>query len=445
MDRDPDATVDGDLLGSEAGADAPGDAIRDKVSSGDAPLDEGPGLDKAPPQDKAIPPDTLLPPVSCNGLSGGTHSGTQTSGGRVRLSNSSFLGYYTSKICDAKYVASWTTLKPVPAGAYGKPLLSSSESGYADINANATGLVGLWHLDGNAGALGSGVKIADSSIKNHHGTTSNANNTGLALVAGKLGEALSCDGVDDYVEVPASVALKGFNTVTVQAWARASYSGNPPKYGRFVTLWESGDTLGSTFMLGHFTSGNAGFMAVPKVGPTADVFWPWLQTAGKWYHMVGVYDGTRVRLYINGAVYPDPQTSSGALQDRTGSLFFCQGGSSSPSPTYVFSGALDEIAIWKRALSADEIHGLQSRGAATLRYQVRACGTSTCNGVSFVGPDGTTSSYYSEAESNTPGPPVFKLTSIKSGRYFQWRAYFQRDNNKVDPQLVGISATAEVP
>jgi hypothetical protein len=73
---------------------------------------------------------------------------------------------------------------------------------------------------------------------------------------------------------------------------------------------------------------------------------------GQWTHFVATYDGTMTTLYLNGQVRaslasPDPQGSG------TGVLRF---GQSARTPDPALGGALDEIAVYDKALSSTSVH-----------------------------------------------------------------------------------------
>jgi len=71
---------------------------------------------------------------------------------------------------------------------------------------------------------------------------------------------------------------------------------------------------------------------------------------GKWYHVVGTYDGTTQRLYVNGELAAEESAQSGAiLYPEDPSLLFAGGSDGG------WRGWLYESAIYNRALSADEV------------------------------------------------------------------------------------------
>lgn len=81
-----------------------------------------------------------------------------------------------------------------------------------------------------------------------------------------------------------------------------------------------------------------------------------------WHHVVGTYDGATLRLYLNSilvASQADTSTISGSNRSPT----FGEGNQDHGTTGGWFYGAIDEIAIWSAALTADEIAALYAAGA----------------------------------------------------------------------------------
>ncbi|MDD5766506.1 MAG: T9SS type A sorting domain-containing protein, partial [Candidatus Marinimicrobia bacterium] len=87
-------------------------------------------------------------------------------------------------------------------------------------------------------------------------------------------------------------------------------------------------------------------------------------TTDQWYHVVGIYDGTNMLLYVNGAL--TSQTAfSGAIKTTTIDLMI---GQVLPSvSTYNFKGTLDDVRIYDYALSFEEIAQLYTEPSAIQR------------------------------------------------------------------------------
>lgn len=88
-------------------------------------------------------------------------------------------------------------------------------------------------------------------------------------------------------------------------------------------------------------------------------------SVGTWMHVAYVYNGTDMRIYIDGALSSNgadnPKTYSGGIYNSTAP--FCIGaGLNGGSPSFYFDGLIDEVAVFSRALSADEVEDIYLNG-----------------------------------------------------------------------------------
>ncbi|MFH0923908.1 MAG: LamG domain-containing protein, partial [Candidatus Falkowbacteria bacterium] len=81
----------------------------------------------------------------------------------------------------------------------------------------------------------------------------------------------------------------------------------------------------------------------------------------QWHHIVGSYDGTSMKIYIDGNLEDTNTDFSGNLPTNDGNVRI--GADYQPTPDNFFSGLIDEARIYNRALSADEIGELYRVGA----------------------------------------------------------------------------------
>jgi hypothetical protein len=228
---------------------------------------------------------------------------------------------------------------------------SGNESGNSS-EANATpnnidpSLVGYWRLD-----EGSGTTAADASGNSNHGTLVG----GPSWSAGQFAGALSFDGVDDYVNCGNGASLNITSRITVALWVKSASL--PAQYDALLmktnsTSWTNGYGLfyNSSNQVRFFVSHwSANVASATITSPT------------QWNHIAGVFDGSSVRIYVNGVEgTSDPYT--GAITSTTASLAIGRGASN----LYNFNGLIDEARIYNRALSAAEIQALAS-GAASKR------------------------------------------------------------------------------
>lgn len=75
--------------------------------------------------------------------------------------------------------------------------------------------------------------------------------------------------------------------------------------------------------------------------------------ANRWYHVAGTWDASTAKLYINGSQVKSVTNSVGAVRNVSGPLLL--GAQQTSFPNYYFDGRIDEVYLFKRALTAAEI------------------------------------------------------------------------------------------
>ena len=216
----------------------------------------------------------------------------------------------------------------------------------------ATNLGAFWHLDES-----SGTTALDASGNANHGTIAGASRT-----TGRFGRALRFDGSDDSVFIARSATLEPA-AVTVEGWVRANASP-----GAFKHIISQGAYLCEVASYGLYTGAGGGVafyvsngsddqVAVSPQAPPS--IWD-----GAWHHVAGTYDGTAVRLFVDGA---EVDTGTAAtipigygLPNPAGQLGAFGGGC-----MLNWAGDLDEPRIWRRALSASELAASAAMGASS--------------------------------------------------------------------------------
>jgi len=260
--------------------------------------------------------------------------------------------------------SSWT--------AAGAPNVSISNVSTQNLATDLdSGLVGYWKFD-----EGSGTTVGDSSGNGNTGTINGATWTSDSV----SGQALDFDGLDDYIEIQDSTSLHISNTITVAAWVKYDAIENDPDTNAVVTK-RSGESGFSLHIVSDHLRFNVGSTYFNHV-EGATVLQP-----GEWYHLVGTYDGTTQKVYVNGSL-DGSKSYSDQLSSNTAPLFVGLYISGETGEKYgYFPGVIDEIRVYNRALNADEIKELYQRLAAHWKFD-EGSGT-TASDSSGNGNDGT--------------------------------------------------------
>jgi fibronectin type 3 domain-containing protein len=212
-----------------------------------------------------------------------------------------------------------------------------SDQATATVDAQTTtgGLVAAYGMD-----AGSGTTLVDQSGNHNNGTLSNA----TWSASGKFGKALSFDGTNAFVSVPDSNSLDATSGLTVEGWAKPDGSTG----FRALAVKETSGNI--VYGLYANSDSNRPQSQVSTTNPLKLLDGTGTLPANTWSHVAFTYDGTTERLYVNGTQV-ESVAVSGAINTSTGALKI--GGDAIWGEW--FSGLIDEVRVYNRALSVAEI------------------------------------------------------------------------------------------
>ncbi len=213
------------------------------------------------------------------------------------------------------------------------------------------GLVGNWTFDGKDMT----PNVRDSSTQGNHGGLQNQNPTTTTI--GKIGQGTRFDGVDDHISMGAPSNLNITGPITISAWVYPrSFGGN--SRGRIVDK-DGAATAGYLFLVDNFNVSNGfSFMVNTTVIPDSRFSAPNAITLNAWQHVVASFNGTTVTLYKDGVASNGAQTMNAPA---SGVDNFVIGGRTTDNARN-FDGTIDEVRVYNRALSADEVQRLYLMG-----------------------------------------------------------------------------------
>ncbi len=217
------------------------------------------------------------------------------------------------------------------------------------------GLIDWWSGDGNANDI--------------QGTNNGILAGGATATAtGFVGKAFSFDGTNSYAQIPDAPALHPTN-LTVETWVRfdsldSAGSGAPAgdQYLVFKQNTRTGDFEGFDLSKRRVAGGDVfRFLISPASGSGVEIDSATLLSTGVWYHVAAVRGSNFTQIYVNGQL--ERQTNITFNQDY-GALPLYFGTSGQPSWDRKLKGSLDEVSLYNRALSSNEIAAIYSAGAA---------------------------------------------------------------------------------
>ena len=209
------------------------------------------------------------------------------------------------------------------------PAVTQTQSHFVD-----EALIGYWPFDES-----DGDKVFDGSKHSHDGTSH-------GVVRTKRGDqpALDFEGAG-WIDLENPPAMNFTGTITVAAWIRPDASDGY----RNILVHGFDEELEREVLLrlhdGRYEVGSWTGEDVVVSGGNAET------DLNTWIHLAGTYDGTQWRLYRNGQEIGSLTHSQGAVEvEKNWSIGAMENGSGRH-----FDGGIDDVLVYSRALTADEV------------------------------------------------------------------------------------------
>ena len=213
-----------------------------------------------------------------------------------------------------------------------------------DKEMNNSGLISGWALNENSG------NVLDLTSNDNDGTL---NNGAIQGVTGQVGGAYSFDGSDDYVRFGDGSSLEGLSEFTINVWVKSDSIGNDRTIWRAVgddslmlrydvEGWEGNGT--NVIQFDIQANGRARLESSENVQTT------------EWQHLVGVWNGSELFLYIDGEKDSPSfkRGNSGVIPSwATDRNNIAQAGNKD-----FWDGKIDDVRIYRSALSSNEVKSI---------------------------------------------------------------------------------------
>ena len=205
--------------------------------------------------------------------------------------------------------------------------------------------IAWWKLD----------EVKDGNIVDSSGNGLNGKLVGDARIVSdpERGNVVSLDGNGDYVDCGDNPAFDIVGSITLSCWAKAN---------KFDKDWQAIVSKGDTsWRLQRAADSNSIEFACtgattsdPDLSRWGSIYGKADANDGRWHHIAGVYDGTKVHLYVDGKL-DNSEEAAGLINTSDFSVLI---GESAEEKERFWNGLIDDVRIYSYALSPEEVRML---------------------------------------------------------------------------------------
>ena len=186
---------------------------------------------------------------------------------------------------------------------------------------------------------------AEGDANDKAGNNNGALVGGVSFTNGMVGQAFSLNGTNGYVSIPDSPSLRAFTSnITVETWIKVDQF--PSK--DWTAIVTKGDT---SWRLHRYSATSTVGLSINGLG---DLAGSRSVDDGQWHHVAGVYDGTNLLLYVDGAL-DTSKSASGPIPQNNYPVCI---GENAEKTGRIWNGLIDEVSIYNRALTPAEIQSI---------------------------------------------------------------------------------------
>ena len=154
-------------------------------------------------------------------------------------------------------------------------------------------------------------------------------------------QSLEFDGVDDYVDCGNGASLQITGSLTISAWVKTT---NTSTNG--IIVGKDGVSTGTrSYQIQHLSTGEARIVIFTSGGVNL-IDSTTLVNDGNWHHVMGVNDGTDLKIYVDGTLEGTNVGGGGTILNGTSYFAIGRREANAPQNILWFSGNIDEVAVW---------------------------------------------------------------------------------------------------
>ena len=217
-----------------------------------------------------------------------------------------------------------------------------------------SGLVAWWPGEGDA--------------RDIIGTNNGALMGGVTFVTGEVGMAFSFDGSSGYIAVSNTSSMDfGTNDFTIAGWIRLSTLDAGPGGGREIIHKSVGSVPGNnnyTYFLEDDPGPPALRFRISDPSSANDLTLAAPLNVGTWYHVAAVRTGNTNQIYLNGSLLGQQVAGDNVDTGTGGIAYIANIAPNGVNITRFFPGQIDELSLFKRALSQNEVEAIYAAASA---------------------------------------------------------------------------------
>ncbi len=283
----------------------------------------------------------------------------------------------------------------------------------------ASGLIGHWNFDETGGNI-----AYDTSGNLNNGTLVNGpiRQTGVNC---QVGGCLSFNGSNNYVSASIFPQVTRSGTYTFSAWVNTANTSSQTIFQNAASASDRNGMMinGANIIFGYYN----GTTWVSLYGPIS---------TNSWNYVVGVDNGGTLSLYINGVLYTNTTAS---LYVNVDASYFYLGKETYLGGQNYLNGSLDDVRVYNRALSANEIQQLYSSSVYSRYFYVDNVNRTYCGigDITSNSATGCTNTATAGAGDINNDPSTQKITSVitrQDGGNYQFYDYVSRGRSALATQ-----------
>jgi hypothetical protein len=162
------------------------------------------------------------------------------------------------------------------------------------------------------------------------------------------------DGVDDYINLSNNPSLQINKNITLEAWVKTNFTPGTNVFPRIISKLTDSPYNGYELLIHHETG--KPYVQIANANTVKTAFANSGLTVNKWTHVVGVYNGTDLKIFVDGVLQNEiTAVTNGIGQSSTDVVIGKWAGGSG---TLNWNGSIDEVRIWNKTISDEQVLAL---------------------------------------------------------------------------------------